>query len=107
MLNDVSVARKLAAQDGLFILVILVVFGVNLFDLKQTLMSENQANVKQATEAEVSLATYYQKLAETGAMSDAGAKNAAGNAIRALHFGQGGYIYVYDGEGVIQVHGAR
>ena len=107
MLNDVSVARKLAAQAGLSILVILVVFGVNLFDLKQTLMSEHQANVKQATEAAVSLATYYQKLAETGAMSDADAKNAAGNAIRALHFGQGGYIYVYDGEGVIQVHGAR
>src|SRR5579859_2090831 len=105
MLKDVSVSRKLMAQTCLSILVILVMFGINLIDVRRTLISERKASVKQATETAISLASFYQKQAESGAMSDADAKSAAGNAIRALRFGQGGYIYVYDENGVLVVHG--
>ena len=107
MLKDVSVSRKLAAQACLSILVILVMAAINLIGVRQTLTTERKASVKQATETAVSLATYYQKQAESGAMSDADARAAAGNAIRALRFGQGGYIYAYNGDGVLVVHGAR
>ena len=107
MLKDVRVSRKLVAQTCLSILVLLVMALVNLLEVRQTLTAERQAAVKQATEEAVSLADHYRKQAESGAMSDADAKAAAIGAIRGLHFGQGGYIYAYDGEGVIVLHGAR
>ena len=104
MLKDVSVSRKLAAQACLSILVILVMAAINLFGVRQTLTTERKASVKQATETAVSLAGYYQKQAESGAMSEADARAAAGNAIGSLRFGQGGYIYVYDSQGALVVH---
>jgi len=107
MLKDVRVSRKLVAQTCLSILVLLVMALANLLEVRQTLTSERQAAVKQATEEAVSLADYYRKQAESGAMSDADAKAAAIAAIRGLHFGQGGYIYAYDGDGIIVLHGAR
>ena len=107
MLKDVSVSRKLAAQACLSILVILVMAAINLFGVRQTLMSERKASVKQATENAASLAAYYQKQAESGAMSDADARAAGANALRALRFGQGGYIYVYDSQGVLLVHARK
>ena len=107
MLKNVSVSLKLVAQTCLSILVILLMFAINLVDVRQTLISERKASVKQATDTAIALASYYQKQAESGALSDAAAKTAAGNAIRALRFGQGGYIYIYDQDGVMVVHGAR
>jgi methyl-accepting chemotaxis protein len=104
MLKDVSVSRKLAAQACLSILVILVMAVINLLGVRQTLITERKAAVKQATEQAVALADHFHKQAESGAMSDADAKAAALSALSALRFGQGGYIYAYDADGVLVVH---
>jgi methyl-accepting chemotaxis protein len=94
MLKNISVTRKLVLQASLSILIIVLMFGVNLFSVRHTLVSERKAGVKQVTEAALAVATYYQQQAASGAMPEAQAKTFAANVIRSLHFGGGGYIYV-------------
>jgi methyl-accepting chemotaxis protein len=107
MIQNVSISRKIVLQAVICILVVLLMFGVNLFSLRETLIHEREAGVKQVSEAAASVAAYYQQLAQSGAMSDADARTAAGSVLRAMHFGQGGYIYVYGDDGTILYHGAR
>ncbi|MDR3435381.1 cache domain-containing protein [Telmatospirillum sp.] len=107
MFQNVRLSRKLALQICLFIFVILILVGFNLYHLRETMVEERKAGVRQVIEATVSIANHYHKMAETGALSDAAAKEQAGNAIRALRFGAGNYMYVYNVNGVTEIHGTR
>jgi methyl-accepting chemotaxis protein len=107
MLKNISVTRKLALQALLSILVILLMLMVDLFSIRQTLVDERKASVKQVTEAAIAVAAHFHAQAQAGAIDAEQAKVMAGNVLRNLHFGTGGYIYVYSGEGVILIHGAR
>jgi methyl-accepting chemotaxis protein len=107
MLKNISVTRKLVLQALLSIVVILLMLLVNLFAVRQTLEDERKAGIKQITESALAVAAYYQGQAQAGALPEDQAKTMAGNVLRNLHFGNGGYIYVYSGEGVILIHGAR
>jgi methyl-accepting chemotaxis protein len=107
MLENVSISRKIVLQAVICILVVLLMFGINLFSLRETLIAEREAGVKQITETAVAVATYYYQQSQSGALNEVDAKKAAGTIIRALHYGQGGYIYVYGGDGTILYHGAR
>jgi methyl-accepting chemotaxis protein len=107
MLSNVRISRKLALQIALSIVVVIVLVGVSLFDLRQTMIEDRKTAVKQIVETAVSIADYYHKQAQSGAMTEADAKLHAGNDIRAVRYGKGDYLYVYNINGITEIHGNK
>ena len=97
----------------LLLLAVLGIFGVGavtllgLLNLRQTMEAERHRAVQQVVETAVSVAAYYHKQAQDGALSAEEAKSRAAAVIRAYRYAQGDYLFVYNTAGVTEIHGTR
>ena len=107
MLKNVSISFRLSLQIAISVVAIFVLVGLELNNLRGTLIEQRKESVRQIVETASSIADYYHRQGISGAMTADAAKAAAGDAIRALRYGDGNYLYVYNLNGVTEIHGTR
>ena len=107
MLNRLRIAGKLGVLIAVGIVgaVILAVFS--LYQLHATMIEDRKVVVRQMVEAATSIADFYRKQSESGALTDEAAKEQAKTNIRALRYGDGNYVFVYNSAGIVQIHADR
>jgi len=97
-----------------FLLVLAIAFTfqagisiVSLLDLKKSLMQDRISEVKHLLEAGFSTTVFYHEQARKGLMTDAQARRAAVDALRAMHYAESNYFCVWDLNGTGVAHGGR
>jgi methyl-accepting chemotaxis protein len=105
MLNKLRIAGKLGLLIALGITGAIVLAVFSLYQLRATMMEDRKVVVRQLVEAATSVADFYQKQVATGALTDEAARELAKTNIRALRYGDGNYLFVYDSKGIVQIHG--
>jgi len=107
LLNNVKIAWKLSFLLGICVIVVCALEGYSIVDSRDTMVSDRKLAIRQVVEAAVSVADYYHAQALSGAMTDEAAKEQAGNALRAFRYDNGNYLYVYNANGITEIHGTR
>ena len=105
MLGRLRIAGKLGVliAFGVAIAVALVVFS--LVQLRTTMIEDRKVAMRMVVEAAASIVDHYYKQAAAGALTEAEAREQAKAAIRAVRFGGGNYLFIYDRSGIILAHG--
>jgi len=107
MFNNIKITKKLLAFAALSLLCTLVVVIYSLVHLRAAMIEDRKSSVRQVVEAATSMADYYYKRSQLGEMSEAEAIDKAKNNIRSIRYGNGDYIFVYNVNGITEVHGTR
>jgi diguanylate cyclase (GGDEF)-like protein len=79
----------------------------SLFYLKQSLLQDRISEVKHLLESAYSTVAYYHEQAVKGLMTDAAARRAAADAVRAMHYDGTNYFFIWDLNGTGIAHGAQ
>jgi methyl-accepting chemotaxis protein len=97
-----------------FLLVLTVAFAVqagisivSLIDLKHSLVQDREIEVKHLLETAYSTVAFYHDQARKGLMTDEAARRAAADAVRAMHYDNGNYFFIWDLNGTGIAHGAQ
>jgi signal transduction histidine kinase len=97
-----------------FLLVLAIGFAVqacisvqSLINLRQELMADRATEVKHLDETAYSTVAFYYDRASKGLMSDAAAREAAKNAVRAMRFDGTNYYFIWDQNGTGVAHGSN
>ena len=95
-IHQINVSKRLGALvlSALFGILAISVFFV--ITEKNLVLKEHQQGIQHTVEVANSLAEHYQKLAAQSKMSEADAKLAALAAIKALRYGDNGYVWIND-----------
>jgi len=80
---------------------------VSLLDQKHSLMQDRESEVKHLLEAGYSTVVFYHDQAVKGLMTDAQARRAAANALRAMRYDGKNYFCIWDLNGTGIAHGGR
>ncbi|MEA4838166.1 MAG: cache domain-containing protein [Rhodospirillaceae bacterium] len=107
MLKNIKISYKLSLQICIAIILIIATIGINARTTYKNEIEERKAGVKQIIESALSIADYYYKQGQSGAMTPAEAKEKASNVLRAYRFAGGNYLYVYNLNGNTEIHGTR
>jgi len=81
--------------------------AVSLFTLKESLLQARTAEVKHLLESAYSTVDFYHGQAEKGLMTDAEAQKAAKDAVRAMHYDNNNYFFIWTMDGVGVAHGSH
>ncbi len=105
-------ARLSVSSRFLLVLVIGFAFqagisAVSLFTLKQSLLQARTAEVKHLLETAYSTVAFYHGQANKGLMTDPEAREAARNAVRAMHYDNNNYFFIWTMDGVGVAHGSH
>src|SRR5208282_5004454 len=108
----VFISKLRISTRFLIILVIVFVFQagisyVSLLNLKQSLIQDRKVEVKHIQETAYSTVAFYHDQASKGLMTDAAAREAARNAVRAMHYDNGNYFFIWTLEGTGIAHGTH
>jgi methyl-accepting chemotaxis protein len=71
------------------------------------MVEDRKVVVRQTVDGAMSIAKYYYDQAAKGTLPEDQAKDLAKNALRAFRYGDGNYLFVYNKEGIVQVHADR
>ncbi|WP_048816580.1 methyl-accepting chemotaxis protein [Azospirillum lipoferum] len=107
MLNNLSITKKILALVALALFCSFAIVFHNFTSLKQSMIEDRKQAIRNIVETAVSIADYYNREAMSGALPVEEAKTRAKNVIRALRYGKGDYFFVYNTNGVTEVHGTR
>ncbi len=107
MLQNTPITRKILILVVLGIIFPLGMIAYNLLNLRATMYEERQRSIRNVVEVAVSIADFYNKESVAGKLSQADAQARAKDAIRALRFAKGDYFFVYNINGITEVHGTR
>ncbi len=96
----------------LIILIIVFIFQasisfVSLLNLKQSLLQDRKVEVKHIQESAYSTVVFYHDQASKGLMTDTAARQAARDAVRAMHYDNGNYFFIWTLEGTGIAHGTH
>jgi methyl-accepting chemotaxis protein len=104
---SLTIARRLGLLVIFAVLVSMAAIAVQLYAMRQTLFQERQASIVSQVETAASIAKYFAEEAEKGRLSASDAQERAKATLRAIRFGQGDYIFVYDHDGINLVLGPQ
>jgi signal transduction histidine kinase len=97
-----------------FMLVLVIGFAfqacisvVSLISLKESMLQARTLEVKHLLETAYSAVVFYHNQAAKGLMTDDAAKAAARDTIRALHYDNGNYFFIWTMDGVGVAHGSH
>jgi methyl-accepting chemotaxis protein len=96
VIQKLSIARQLRIIIVSAVLGIIVLTGLFLFSEKAMLLRERESNVRQTVETVEKLVAHYYDLSSKNKMSEADAKQAAKDAVRALRYGTDEYFWIND-----------
>ena len=80
---------------------------VSLIKLKQSLLHDRAAEVRHLVDTAYTTVAFYQDQAAKGVLSDAGARKAASDAVRAMHYDGTNYFFIWTLDGVGIAHGSH
>jgi signal transduction histidine kinase len=97
-----------------FMLVLIIGFAfqacisvVSLISLKQSMLQARTSEVQHLLEAAYSEVVFYHGQAAKGLMTEEAAKTAARDAVRAMHYDNGNYFFIWTMDGVGVAHGSH
>jgi diguanylate cyclase (GGDEF)-like protein len=97
-----------------FLLVLLIgvtfqagISAVSLVSLKRSLLQARTVEVKHLLETAYSTVAFYHDQASKGLMTDEAAQKAAKDAVRAMHYDNNNYFFIWTMDGVGVAHGAH
>jgi methyl-accepting chemotaxis protein len=102
-----TISSRLALLVGAAALFMLCGFAVQLLTIRDTLLDQRRAAVRNEVQSAVSIARAFVAEAAAGRLSEAEAQERARMALRSMRFGEGDYFYVYRYDGVNVVHGLK
>ena len=102
-----TISSRLALLVGAAALFMLCGFAVQLLTIRDTLLDQRRAAVRNEVQSAVSIARAFVAEAAAGRLSEAEAQERARMALRSMRFGEGDYFYVYRYGGVNVVHGLK
>jgi diguanylate cyclase (GGDEF)-like protein len=80
---------------------------VSLVNLKQAMLRDRTFEVKHLLETAYSTVAFYHDQASKGLMTDEAARKAAKDAVRAMHYDNNNYFFIWDLDGVSIAHGSH
>ncbi|MEI6558676.1 MAG: methyl-accepting chemotaxis protein [Rhodospirillaceae bacterium] len=106
-MSRLRIAGKLGVliAFGVFVAIALAVFA--LYQIRTTMVEDRKMAVRQVVETAVSIVDSYYRQAAVGTISDTEARERAKGVVRAIRFGGGNYMFIYDSSGQIRVHGGN
>lgn len=81
--------------------------AVSLVSLRTSMVADRVGEVRHLVDAACSVVAFYHDQALAGAMTDAAARRAAADAVRAMRYDDGNYFFIWDLDGVAIAHGAQ
>src|ERR1700730_10938371 len=102
-----TISRRLALLVGAAVLLMLCGFAVQLSTIRDTLIDERRAALRNEVQTAVSIARALAAEAAAGRLSEAEAQERARMTLRSMRFGEGDYFFVYRYDGVNVVHGLK
>lgn len=81
--------------------------SVHLTGMREALIEQRKAKVKEMVDAASSVIALYGDLEKQGKLTREQAQEQARVAVRAMRYGDGEYFFVYDFQGLLLVHGLR
>jgi diguanylate cyclase (GGDEF)-like protein len=79
----------------------------SLLEFKRSLVQDRITEVKHLLDTAYSTVVFYHDLADKGVLTDAAARRAAADAVRAMHYDDGNYFFIWDLNGKGIAHGAK
>ncbi len=107
MFRRLKIQHRIAGLIVLMTLGIVAIIGFSLFQLRDTLMVDRQATVKQQVQSALSIIGAFAERSKKGEMPDQQAQEEAKAAMRAIRYGEGDYMFVYALDGTVVAHGAK
>src|SRR5580704_3278644 len=102
-----TISRRLALLVGVAVLLMLCGFAVQLSTIRDTLLDERRAAIRNEVQTAVSIARAFAAEAAAGHLSESEAQERARMTLRSMRFGQGEYFFVYRYDGMNVVHGLK
>lgn len=99
-----TVTKKLAGLIGLTALIFVAVSAFNIMTLSDVMVRDREEIVKFQAESAASIASAFMDKAASGEMTEAEAKARASEALAAIRYGNGDYIFVNDTAATLIVH---
>ena len=103
-LQKLSISRRLQLLIASAVIGILLLTALFLASEKKMILEERQANVQQTVETAAKVVSHYYDLASQHQMSEADAKQAAMDTVKALRYGDNGYFWINDMQPVMLMH---
>ncbi|MFZ6724889.1 methyl-accepting chemotaxis protein [Undibacterium sp. MH2W] len=103
-LQQLSISRRLQLLIASAVIGILLLTALFLASEKKMILEERQANVQQTVETAAKVVSHYYDLASQHQMSEADAKQAAMDTVKALRYGDNGYFWINDMQPVMLMH---
>jgi len=107
MAVTVGITRKILMIVSLSLIGALSLVALNLLSLHRAMVEDRKTAVRQVVELAISIVDFQYKQAQSGQISEEEARKRAGDAVRAMRFGRGDYLFIYNTNGVTEVHGTR
>ena len=95
---------KLSVLLGGFFLIVFALIGISMYQLRDSMMHERKDSLQRLVEAAHSITYTHYTRALIGELTMEEAKEKVRNNIRAMRYGQGGYLFVVDTDGIMQAH---
>lgn len=96
MFQTLSMRAKLNALVAIAFFGVLFISGASLYNQYQEGFEGHKSRVLNLVQSGLSIVTFYEKQASSGAMPEAAAKHAAKAALAAMRYGSNNYIYIFD-----------
>jgi len=81
--------------------------AVSLVHLRTSMVSDRINEVRHLVDAAYSVTAFYHDQAASGVITDLAARKAASDAVRAMHYDNGNYFFIWDLNGFGVAHGAQ
>jgi methyl-accepting chemotaxis protein len=107
MFKRLKIQHRIASLIVLMTLGIVAIIGFSLYQLHGTLLADREMTVKQQVESALSIVNLYAARASKGELSVEDAQKAAKDSLRAIKYGNGDYLFAYDFQGNILMHGGK
>ena len=108
MKNDgLRIFLKLGILTGLCALLVFSLLAMNLGHLRQTMLENRKAAIRQVVETTVSSIDYYNELTRKGLLTKEQAQEFAKDVGRNVRYGANGYMFAISHDGVVVFHGGN
>jgi diguanylate cyclase (GGDEF)-like protein len=107
LLGRLTVSLRFLLVLAIGLLFQAAISGASLLKLKQTLLQDRADEVKHLDQAAYSVVAFFHDQAAQGLISDAAARHAAANVVRAMHYDTSNYFFIWDLDGTGIAHGAQ
>ncbi len=105
MKNSLRVLPKISALIGFALVMICAIVWLSLMHIKETMLTDRRAAIRQMVEVVISNMTYLNNQVEAGVLTRAEAQSRAKAYARNIRFGTTGYIFAHAPDGTVVLHG--